>query len=88
MVKLSSKMSDFGPQIIQGLPLPTHCIQRKLQYDVHYRALEYLVLCSSITFIYDIYPCLLSDEFVPFLMGYGASQRIQLGFNKMVPELT
>jgi hypothetical protein len=33
----------------------------------------------------DVYRGLLDDEFVPFLIGY---ERIKIGFNKMVPDLT
>jgi hypothetical protein len=47
MVTSTSKMSDLGPQKIQGIPLPTHCIQRELKYGVHYRALEYPIPWSS-----------------------------------------
>jgi hypothetical protein len=35
---INKKMFKFEPQKMQGLPLPTHCIQRELKYGVHYRA--------------------------------------------------
>lgn len=51
MATLTSRMSNFGPQGIQGLTLPAHCIQRGLEYGVRYWVSEYsvprsLIVCS------------------------------------------
>jgi hypothetical protein len=65
VVTLTSNMSDFGSQRIQGLPLPTHAIQRHLDYGVPCRASEHSVPSSLMT------RSLRSGEFAPVLMGYG-----------------
>jgi hypothetical protein len=41
-----NRVSDFGPQRIQGLMLPIHSVKR-LQHDAHYQASEYSVPCPS-----------------------------------------
>jgi hypothetical protein len=77
-VTLTSKISDFGPQRIQDLLLPSHCIQRERERErergreVVWRALSSIGIFSPVfingTVTSDIRLSLLSEEFAPFQM--------------------
>jgi hypothetical protein len=78
----------LGPQRTQGLPLPTHCIQRQLQCGVHCRALEYSVLCSSMVQSHVMFTSVCWAMNLSICWCDMASLWIQPSFHKLAPEFT
>lgn len=65
---INKKNIYFGPQGIQGILLPAHCIQKELHHGVHYQVSEYSVLCSIMVVTSHVYLILPSDEFVVLML--------------------
>jgi hypothetical protein len=88
MVTLTSNTSDFGPQRIQDLPLPTHDIRIELQYGMRYRASVYSVACSSMVQSLLMFTSVCWVKNLPISWWDMAFQWIQPGLNTTVPDLT